>query len=178
MAKEVQDFEAVFNSCYSPISGYAMRRLPNQSEVDDVVGEAFMTAWRRWDEVSLIDNPLPWLYAVAGNIIRNRKRSVARHLRLVDKMSAQPQTQTDDPADMSSTEVVEALARLSFDDRELLQLVAWDGLSHIDAGVVLGCTPNAVALRLSRARRRLAGYLQSDEIQNPTDNTYKAGSNV
>jgi RNA polymerase sigma-70 factor (ECF subfamily) len=181
MATSEQQFAAVFSSCYSPIASYSMRRIPNPSEVDDVVGEVFMTAWRRWDEVSQIENPLPWLYGVAGNVIRNRKRSVARQLRLVDKIGAEPRTRTVDPVDVLAGEVTEALERLSFDDREVLQLVAWEGLSHIEAGEVLGCTPNAVALRLSRARKRLATYLEPTEVPQTThisNAESKAASNV
>jgi RNA polymerase sigma-70 factor (ECF subfamily) len=125
-----------------------------------------------------MDNPLPWLYGVAGNVIRNRKRSAARHLRLVNKIGSEPQVTPADPADASTEEVTEALARLSFDDREVLQLVAWDGLSHSDAGVALGCTANAIALRVSRARKRLATFLETPEISNPRQNTHKAGTNV
>ncbi len=178
MATQAAHFSAVFNDCYSPITGYTMRRVPNSSEVDDVVGEVFMTAWRRWDEVSVMENPLPWLYGVAGNVIRNRKRSTARHLRLVNKIGAEPSVELGDPADALATEVTDALARLSFDDREVLQLVAWDGLSHIEAGEALGCTANAVALRVSRARKRLATFLEPDQVPNPRQNTHKAGSNV
>jgi RNA polymerase sigma-70 factor (ECF subfamily) len=44
-------------------------------------------------------------------------------------------------------------------DREVLQLVTWDGLSHAEAAEVLGCTSNAVALRLHKARSRLRRIL-------------------
>ncbi len=176
MATTEQQFAAVFDSCYSPIVGYSMRRIPNQSEVDDVVGEVFMTAWRRWDEVSQIENPLPWLYGVAGNVIRNRKRSVARHLRLVDKIGSEPQSHQADPADAMAGEVTQALNRLSFDDREVLQLVAWDGLSHIEAGEALGCSANAVALRLSRARKRLATYLEPQTVPHSSDSPHISNS--
>jgi RNA polymerase sigma-70 factor (ECF subfamily) len=38
-------------------------------------------------------------------------------------------------------------------DREALQLVLWDELSHAEAASVIGCTPNAFELRYRRARR-------------------------
>jgi DNA-directed RNA polymerase specialized sigma24 family protein len=38
--------------------------------------------------------------------------------------------------------------------------VAWEGLSHAEAGAVLGVSPNAAAIRLHRARRRLAATMK------------------
>ena len=55
--------------------------------------------------------------------------------------------------------LADAFARLSEDDRETLLLVGWDGLTPQQAAEVLGCTANAFAARLSRARRRLSTHL-------------------
>jgi RNA polymerase sigma-70 factor (ECF subfamily) len=61
----------------------------------------------------------------------------------------------------------EALASLSAGDREVLMLVAWEGLEARRAAVVVGCSPRAFAMRLHRARRRLAraiGELERAEL--------------
>lgn len=55
--------------------------------------------------------------------------------------------------------VREAIEQLRPVDREVLQLVLWDGLSHAEAGQVLGCSSNAVALRLHKAKERLRAAL-------------------
>jgi RNA polymerase sigma-70 factor, ECF subfamily len=55
------------------------------------------------------------------------------------------------------------LARLRPDDREVLMLVAWEGLDPSRAAAVLGITPTAFAVRLHRARRRLESHLTSSE---------------
>ena len=60
-----------------------------------------------------------------------------------------------------------ALARLSGSDRELLLLIAWDGLSPAEAATVLGIKPATARVRLSRARRRLTQAL-SRERSDPT----------
>jgi RNA polymerase sigma-70 factor (ECF subfamily) len=56
-----------------------------------------------------------------------------------------------------------ALARLSERDRETLMLVAWHGLSPSRAARAAGCTRAAFAVRLHRARARLAAQLASVE---------------
>lgn len=53
-----------------------------------------------------------------------------------------------------------ALAALSERDRELLMLIAWEGLDHAAAARVLGTTRANIAVRLHRARRRLARQLE------------------
>ena len=52
-----------------------------------------------------------------------------------------------------------ALARLPEEDRELLMLVRWDGLSLRDAGEVLGVPEGTVSSRLHRARTKLRTIL-------------------
>ena len=47
-----------------------------------------------------------------------------------------------------------ALAGLSESDRELLLVVAWEGLTHAEAAAALGISPGAARTRLHRARRR------------------------
>jgi RNA polymerase sigma-70 factor (ECF subfamily) len=51
--------------------------------------------------------------------------------------------------------VVAALASLGQAERELLMLIAWEGLTPAEAAVALGCSANACRIRLHRARRKL-----------------------
>ena len=67
-----------------------------------------------------------------------------------------------------SDRVLAALGRLSDREREALQLVLWEELSHADAAQVLGCSANAVAIRVHRAKARLRGELSATE-PSPTD---------
>jgi RNA polymerase sigma-70 factor (ECF subfamily) len=57
-----------------------------------------------------------------------------------------------------------AFARVPADQRELLALVAWEELHSRQIATVLGCSTNAVRIRLHRARRRLAVELEREGI--------------
>jgi hypothetical protein len=59
---------------------------------------------------------------------------------------------------------VAALDRLSVREREALQLVLWEELSHAEAAQVLGCSANAVAIRVHRAKTRLRRELSATEL--------------
>ena len=153
-------FRRMFDETYPRMVAYARRRLTDEADVDDVVSETYAVAWRRRDEPIETGRALPWLYGIAGNVVRNRARARRRRLRLVDRLGSQPTAVgTGDPAERPGADLRQALGRLTFEDQEVLRLVAWEGLSHHDIGTALGCSTNAVGIRLHRARRRLAHEL-------------------
>jgi DNA-directed RNA polymerase specialized sigma24 family protein len=57
-----------------------------------------------------------------------------------------------------------ALARLPEGDRELLTLIAWEGLTRDELSVALGCTRATARVRLHRARRRFAEALRREGL--------------
>lgn len=159
-------FRAVFELGYTPMVAYARRRSPDRAAADDIVSEVFTTAWSRRRDFNHGASPLPWLYGIANNVVRNHHRSAGRHLRLIDQLEAQPAppgaNRGVDGGEAGDVELLDALERLSADDRELLRLLAWEGLSHAEIGIVLGCSTNAVGIRIHRARKRLAEELGRD----------------
>ncbi|RFU38840.1 sigma-70 family RNA polymerase sigma factor, partial [Actinomadura logoneensis] len=69
--------------------------------------------------------------------------------------------------DGASGRVAAALRSLPEADRELLTLVGWEGLGHAELATVLGCSRNAVRVRLHRARRRFARALRRHDAPIP-----------
>lgn len=58
---------------------------------------------------------------------------------------------------------VKALASLNEQDREVLILVAWQGLGAREAAQVVGCSTAALRVRLHRARKRFEQALEQPE---------------
>ena len=101
-----------------------------------------------------------WLFGVARRLYANHRRAAARRDRLHAALAVSFR-QVEVPA--GETLVVrEALASLREEDREVLRLVSWEGLSPAELAPVLGCSPNAAAIRVHRARRRLATILERE----------------
>ena len=150
-------FEAVFAEVYEPVQRYVRRRVDPDS-VDDVVAETMLTVWRRLDDVPTAA-VLPWVYGVARRQIANHRRSALRRLRLAQRVEREPTDLpgSDGPLD---TELHVALALLEEADRELLQLWAWEQLEPAEMAVVLGVTPNAISIRLHRAKAKLGEKLE------------------
>jgi RNA polymerase sigma-70 factor (ECF subfamily) len=156
-------FEDVFRENYAAVRAYVLRRAPRDI-VQDVVAETFLVAWRRLDEVPA--DALPWLYAVARRVLANQLRSLRRRAALEGRVAvSEPAVGSRDPGEtVGDAEVVRAaLARLSDRDREALALVAWHGLSGARAARAAGCSRAAFAVRLHRARARLAAELSKLE---------------
>lgn len=150
------DFEQLYREQYEAVRRYAVRRVAAE-RVPDVVHETFLIAWRRQDDVPAAA-PLPWLLGVARNVVLHDRRAAARRLRLTARVAAEPAA-TVEAGDAPPLDG--ALAGLSVEDRDLLGLVYWDGLSPAEAASVLGCTPATLRVRLHRARRRLADLLDA-----------------
>ena len=159
-------FEVLFRAHYPAVRRFAYHRAITGVDADDLVSETFLVAWRRLDVVPE-DDALPWLLAVAGNVLRNQARSRRRYLNLLGRMpppvSAPPPLEPSDNAPA----IRAALAALSADDREILLLVAWDGLTPHQAATALGTNAGTARLRLHRARKRFAAHFE------PADSTRK-----
>jgi RNA polymerase sigma-70 factor (ECF subfamily) len=159
-----KDFEELYALHAGAVRGYAMRRCDPET-ADDVVADVFLVAWRRRAE--LPEEPLPWLLGTARHVLANHARGHSRRVRLLDRLAAEP-TALATPAHSSGREsarVRAALARLNEKDRELLLLLAWEGLEPRQAAQVLGVRPNTLAVRFHRARRRLSAALQALEAE-------------
>jgi RNA polymerase sigma-70 factor (ECF subfamily) len=138
------------------ILAYALRRVEDREDAADVVAETFLIAWRRLDEVPAGTEARLWLYAVARRVIANLHRSERRRTRLGGRLAESLRTElATHSAPGEAAEVLRGVGKLGDEDRELLLLVSWEGLSPSEAAKVLEVSSLAVRSRLHRARRRL-----------------------
>jgi RNA polymerase sigma-70 factor (ECF subfamily) len=155
-------FEGLFRDHHVAVVGYVRRRAPLDA-VDDIVGETFLVAWRRLACVPAEE--LPWLLAVARNVLATQRRGAGRRRALTLRLghvavgrAESPAADCVEPAIDSRLET--ALSRLAPKDREALTLIAWDGLQPHEAALVLGDSAGAFRVRLHRARQRLRALLE------------------
>lgn len=169
-------FVALFETHWGDVYRFARRRLRGDDAAHDVAAETFTVAWRRLDSIPA-GHALPWLYRTAGNVLANRARTARRQDRLSAKLDGQPRPIRQDPGDavIENAALADAFASLDDDARELLRLVAWEGLSHADIAGVLGVSTNAVALRVSRARRAFEDALADLDAPNGPDGSDATG---
>ena len=152
-------FERLYRASYEDLLRYALRRTGRPEAAADVVADTFLVAWRRFDDIPA-GNGRAWLFGVARNVLANQHRAERRSTdlaaRLRHELGGAIVTAPEAPAEISA-----AFATLNAADQELLRLVAWEGLSAGELAVALDCSPNAVRIRLHRARTRFAEALRS-----------------
>jgi RNA polymerase sigma-70 factor (ECF subfamily) len=154
--------ERLFYAHAGAVRAYARRRV-DPTSADDAVSEVFAIAWRRLDD--LPEEPLVWLLGCARRVLAHQHRRTRRDTALIARLGAG----LHDNATITSDGVLaSALETLSERDREVLLLTAWEGLEPGEASTVLGCSRNAFAVRLHRARRRLASSLNQAEADRPS----------
>ena len=152
------EFTEIYRTHYPDVLRFVRRRA-HPLNVDDIVGETFLAAWRRRGD--LPSNPRPWLFGTARNAMLNSARGSNRQTALAVRIG-----QADESSGLlgmrgleQRIDVIAAWRTLSAADQEALALHVWEDLSAKDAAATLGCSRAAYAMRLTRAKRALAAEL-------------------
>lgn len=147
------DFEAFFADHHDALFRALCLLTRNRHEAEEVMQDAFLALWRRWDEVTPGPNAVGYLYTTAMNGWRSRLRRAAVAIRKAihqippdDEMSAVEQRDT----------VVRALKALPSRQRAAVVLMDVLDLSSNQAGEILGISPATVRVLAARGRGTLA----------------------
>ena len=166
----LEDFEAVFREHFAPVHRFIARRV-GRALAEDLAAEVFATAFRRRAAYDPERGSLrSWLYGIAANVVRGHWRDEQQLLDLDarvahDVLGPLPVAQFADAADervIAATlapRIAGALAALNCEQREVLLLHAWAGLSHEEIAAALGIAQGTARSRLSRARAALRAQL-------------------
>jgi len=161
-AGDVDAFGLLFERHARAIYNFCFRRVGDWAVAEDLLSIVFLEAWRRRDKELLSDKVLPWLYGIATNVIRNRRRSERRFsaaLRRVPNPDSEPSfdeladARIDDVRRMER--VLALVERLPRHEQDVFALCAWSELGYEDAALALDVPIGTVRSRLSRARARL-----------------------
>ncbi len=156
---------ALFDRHVDAVYTYCFRRTASSQLAVDATSTVFLELWRGRSRVQEHDgSALPWLYGIARNVCRSSDRSARRLSRALLRL---PRAETLVEADVAEDVarrldseremalVRAAVATLPAHERDVLELVAWAGLSYEATAAALDIPIGTVRSRLSRARRRL-----------------------
>jgi RNA polymerase sigma factor (sigma-70 family) len=157
-------FETLATVCGPRVLAYLARRTTPREDAADVYQEVLTTTWRKVHHApERDDEALPWMLAIARRTLANHRRSAGRRLaatdRLRDELLASPPAQEGAGGDDRVDDVRSALGSLGEDDREVLLLTYWEGLTSDQVAAVVGAGGAATRKRIQRARDRLATAL-------------------
>lgn len=154
-------FTVLYETAHRPLLGYVLRRVEQPADAADLLADIFVVAWRRLDQVPEGPEGILWLYGVARRSIANHHRGLRRQDAAVDRLRREfGRMVALMEVEQGDSSVLAALHRLREQDRELLTLTNWEGLSPAETARVLGIQPGAARVRLHRARARLRSELE------------------
>jgi RNA polymerase sigma factor (sigma-70 family) len=167
-SEQRRTFEAAFASDFPAIHRYARRRV-GHDVADDVAADTFSTAYANWDRLDPARPIRPWLYGIAGNLIRHHYRGEERKLRAFARTGVDPITGEYEgdivrrvDACSEKRRLAAALADLGADAREVVLLHAWAELDDQEIALALSLPIGTVKSRLHRAREQLRNAIEEN----------------
>lgn len=161
-------FGLLFEQHARLIYNYFFRRVGDWAAAEDLLSIAFLEAWRCRKTLSSPEKGLPWLYGIANNVVRNRRRSERRYaaaLRRVPEPRPEPDLAVDAIECLEEDRNVKAalalVSKLPAREQEVFVLCTGFDVSYDDAAFALQIPVGTVRSRLSRARRRI-GELKAE----------------
>lgn len=162
---EPDAFGELYDRHANAIYNYCFRRCADWALAEDLTANVFLDAWRKRRRVTFDreDAVLPWLYAVAGNVVRNHLRGHRRLVRFVSELAVR-QAPVAAPPDRLAEEtemkaILREVGRLPRREQDVLALCVFADLTYEQAALALGVPIGTVRSRLARARNRLGELL-------------------
>lgn len=160
IVEETATFESFFETHHRDVYAAMWLITRDRQESEEIMQDAFLRLWERWERVAGLEDPEGYLYRTAMNVFRSRKRRAALAIR---RSGHQP------PADdlLESIErrevLVQALASLTPRERAAVVLTDLLGFSSEEAGRALGIEPVTVRVLASRGRGRMQQEVTDDD---------------
>ena len=170
-ARDGEAFERLVRTHMSRLLRVARRFLPVEEEARDAVQDAFLSAWKSIDRFEAGSSLSTWLHRIVVNASLMRLRSKRRKPEeSIDHLLPQfredgHQTPSAQPWPMSAEDLVQRMQtsdivrslinELPESYRVVLIMRDIEEMSTEETATALGITPNAVKVRLHRARQAL-----------------------
>jgi RNA polymerase sigma-70 factor, ECF subfamily len=157
-------FEVLYRRYSRPVFGLALRRLGDRGRAEDAVQETFASIWRAARSYKPERGPgAPWLYAVARNAITDRGRARTEPpTEVPEQVSSDPGPAERVESGWTAWRVHRALEELSPNERTVIELAYWSGLSQSEIAEFLNIPLGTVKTRTRAALHRLSGVLEEE----------------
>lgn len=153
----------LFESHRRRIFGFCLSQLGNHHDAEDAVQTTFLYAFGCLERGVAPEAELAWLFKIALNVCRTKRRSLGRRRRIeapTDLDSCEYAMAAPERADEDLLGLSGALAAMPANQRNALLLREWQGLSYAEIADRLTISHSAVETLLFRARRTLASQLR------------------
>ena len=153
-------FDALYRSEFRPLARIAFALTGSTAEAEEIVQEAFLRCYQRWNQVALYDRPGAWLRRVLINLAASRGRRIKREVLAITRLGARPAASIAGPPDDGTFWA--AARTLPLRQRQAVVLFYGDDLPVSDIAVIMGCAEGTVRAHLHQARQALATILEEE----------------
>jgi RNA polymerase sigma factor (sigma-70 family) len=144
-----RSFEGFFDETHRRLFGGLCLVTGDRHEAEEIMQDAYLKLWERWDRVGRMDDPTGFLFRTALNGFRSRYRRARLALRRTVSLAPS----SDDLAAVEDRdEVVRVLRELGPAERASIVLTSMFGYSSEEAGRMLGMKAATVRAHATRAR--------------------------
>ena len=155
------DFDDFYRSEYSGALQFAYVLTGRMAVAEELVQDAFLAAYGRWDQVDSYADPGAWIRGVVANASNSWWRRCATELRLLTRLHGERAPVVELPS--RDEEVFDAVRRLPARQREVIALTVLEDRSVAETAEILMCGEETVRTHLRRGRRALAAMLRVQE---------------
>lgn len=155
--------ERLFERHYRTAYRVAYRWCGTRQDAEDAAQETFIKVVRGLHTFRESSSFTTWLYRIVVNTAMDIHRRAAARARLAEDADLQGTSATmaaADPPDCTAERAWDAVGSLPEKQRTALLLVCGEGLSHREAGAVMGCPEVTVSWRIHQARRKLGKMME------------------
>ena len=158
-------FTDLMREHYPFVYAIVVRIVKNSHDTEEVVQDAFFNAYRGLAQLEDTTKFKSWLAEIAQNCARNWLRKQRGDTVSIDEVNEQMLQMEDSPDERLIRQEQRELIRRTMEtlprkDREIAQAFYLDGASYDELTRTHGLSYNAIAFRLSRAKRQLTKRLQ------------------
>jgi RNA polymerase sigma-70 factor (ECF subfamily) len=161
-------FRLIVERFSSVLGGTAYLMTRDRAQVDDLVQETFLLAWRGIGSLRSSSNLKAWLVRILVNRViseKRKKRVMEAELVEVESKAGDSNSEELVLAEEERQRIREALETLPEAQREVTVLRYFADLTIPEVARVLGCREGTVKSRLHRALAQLRNVLQSETVQ-------------
>jgi RNA polymerase sigma-70 factor (ECF subfamily) len=156
------DLEQAYADHARVLYGFVVNAVDDRAEAEDLVQEVFARAWRsssRYDPDRA--SVRTWLFAIARNLVLDAHRARSRRPRVVGEVTddVEPPTAGPEDAVVDRVRVVEALARLSPEHRQVVAAVHLEGMTYAQVSAATGVPVPTLRTRVFHGLRAMRALM-------------------
>jgi RNA polymerase sigma-70 factor (ECF subfamily) len=157
----------LYDATAAQVNGLALRILADRDTAEEVTGDVFLQVWRSAGSYEPArGSPLAWLFTLARSRAIDRLRGGAAERRQSSPFELAPDVECDAPGPEEGSSLAQrrrivraALERLGEEQRQVLEMAFFQGLSHSEIAAALGAPLGTVKTRIRLGMSRLREWL-------------------